>query len=158
MRLRTWTDEELIKAVPGSVSLAEILRKLGLRPVGGNYGTVKFRIKALGLDITHLLGKGYAAGRRFSLMERRPKRPIEHYLKKDTHCSSANLKRRLIREGLLKQQCDKCGVVEWQGKILALELDHIDGDRCNNELNNLRILCPNCHSLTKTYRGRNIFK
>jgi 5-methylcytosine-specific restriction endonuclease McrA len=53
-------------------------------------------------------------------------------------------------------ECSMCGINEWQGHKLSLDLDHIDGDTFNNDLENLRYLCPNCHSTTPTYRGRNI--
>lgn len=58
---------------------------------------------------------------------------------------------------MVEYKCQNCGCDgNWQNGIIALELDHIDGDNSNNELSNLRYLCPNCHALTPTYRGRNI--
>jgi hypothetical protein len=56
---------------------------------------------------------------------------------------------------ITKQECSICFISEWQGKKLTLELDHIDGNNLNNDFVNLRLLCPNCHSQTKTWRGRN---
>ena len=53
-------------------------------------------------------------------------------------------------------RCEECGISEWCDKPLTLEVDHIDGDNSNNELTNLRVLCPNCHSQTPTWRGRNL--
>lgn len=64
------------------------------------------------------------------------------------------LKKRLIEEGLKENKCEKCGISEWNGEELCLELHHIDGNHYNNNLNNLQILCPNCHSQTKSFRGR----
>ncbi|MBP7316103.1 MAG: HNH endonuclease [Chitinophagaceae bacterium] len=66
------------------------------------------------------------------------------------------LKNRLIREGIKKNKCENCGISEWDGKSLQMELHHIDGDRTNHKLKNLRILCPNCHSQTETFRAKNI--
>lgn len=61
------------------------------------------------------------------------------------------------RHNLLEHKCVNCGCDgSWQGGTISLEIDHIDGDNTNNELSNLRYLCPNCHALTETYRGRNI--
>lgn len=71
--------------------------------------------------------------------------------------SSSQLKRRLVNNGLLEDRCEKCGVgKEWCGMSLTLQLDHINGDRTNNRLDNLRVLCPNCHSQTETFGGRNV--
>jgi len=76
------------------------------------------------------------------------------YAKTDS-CRSAVLKIKLVEEGYLENICVKCGNEgEWLGESITLELDHIDGDRFNNDLKNLRILCPNCHSQTPTFRGR----
>jgi ribosomal protein S27AE len=61
----------------------------------------------------------------------------------------------LIAEHVLAARCANCGLAQWLGEAIPLELDHVDGDRENNELTNLRIVCPNCHALTPTYRGRN---
>lgn len=66
------------------------------------------------------------------------------------------LRIRLIKEGLKKHECECCGITEWMNNPISLELDHIDGNRTNHRLENLRVLCPNCHSQTSTYRGKNI--
>jgi len=68
------------------------------------------------------------------------------------------LKRYLYREGLKIEQCEDCGIKEWNNKIISFDLEHIDGNSSNNLLENLKILCPNCHSQTPTYKGRNIKK
>ena len=66
------------------------------------------------------------------------------------------LKNRLLKEGILKDACSICGISEWQGKKLNIELDHVDGCRTNHVLKNLRMICPNCHSQTETFRAKNI--
>ena len=65
---------------------------------------------------------------------------------------------KLIREGLKESKCECCGNDTWLGKPIPLEVHHVDGDNTNNDLNNLQILCPNCHALTDNYRGKNIGK
>ena len=71
------------------------------------------------------------------------------------HFQTYKLKNRILKEGLLENECAICGIKEWNNKQLNLELDHIDGNRVNHELKNLRLLCPNCHSQTDTYRSKN---
>jgi 5-methylcytosine-specific restriction endonuclease McrA len=65
------------------------------------------------------------------------------------------VKRRLLLEGILENVCSECGLREWRGKALAMHIDHINGIRTDHRLENLRMLCPNCHSQTPTYGGRN---
>lgn len=70
--------------------------------------------------------------------------------------SSSDFRKRLIRKGLLDKKCYECGITEWRGVPAPLQLDHVDGNRANCMLSNLRILCPNCHALTETFSGKNI--
>lgn len=79
----------------------------------------------------------------------------ERYLNRDNFLSSAKLKAKLFREKIKAEQCERCKLTEWVGVKIPLELHHIDGDRFNNELINLQVLCPNCHALTDNYSGRN---
>ncbi|MBV9285111.1 MAG: HNH endonuclease [Acidimicrobiia bacterium] len=83
--------------------------------------------------------------------------PLERILVENSpYTGSSKLKARLLREGLLEPRCDECGLTEWNGRPAPLELDHRNGDRRDNRLTNLRLLCPNCHAQTPTYRGKNI--
>lgn len=85
----------------------------------------------------------------------RPPVPLEEVLVAGRPTSTNNLRRRLIRSGLKAARCEICGITEWQGRPAPLQLDHINGDRCDNRLENLRIVCPNCHAQTETYCGKN---
>ena len=152
-RRRRWTDEQLSAAVAAERSLAGVLRLLGLRAAGGNYENVARSIKISGLATGHWTGKGYLRGRCNS---HAPKLPLALYLIKGSTYHSNKLRRRLIAEGVLVAICANCGRSEWLGQRIPLELDHIDGDRENNQLSNVRLICPNCHALTPTYRGRNV--
>lgn len=87
--------------------------------------------------------------------------PIEEIIFNNKHpeYQTFKLKNRLISEGYKKNECEVCGLKnKWQNKPLDMELDHIDGDRTNHLLDNLRMLCPNCHAQTETYRGKNVKK
>ena len=147
---RNYTDEEFAKAVENSGSLRQVLQKLNLREAGGNYQCAKERIKKLGLSIDHFHGQAWNKGKKL------PKRqPIETYLVENRLVGSHKLKLRLLSEGLKQHKCECCGITEWNGQPAPIELDHIDGNRYNNTIENLRILCPNCHAQTDTYRGKN---
>lgn len=88
----------------------------------------------------------------------RYKRSLQAVLVSGSTEKSSELKRRLIAEGLKSARCEQCDRDEWQGGPIPLELDHINGRNTDNRIENLRILCPNCHAQTQTYRGRNIGK
>lgn len=70
------------------------------------------------------------------------------------HVTRCHLKRRLLKEGIIINKCEICNIDKWNGKELTCQLDHIDGDGKNNKLENLRMLCPNCHSQTETFSGK----
>lgn len=76
---------------------------------------------------------------------------------KHPHFQTFKLKNRLLKEKIIENKCSICNIEEWNGKKLNMELDHIDGKRTNHKLENLRMLCPNCHSQTDTYRAKNIY-
>lgn len=80
--------------------------------------------------------------------------PIEVYLSNKKYIQSDSLKKRLIKENYKNHRCEKCGLTEWQGNPIPLELHHKDGNRFNNSLDNIELLCPNCHALTDNYRGK----
>lgn len=87
-----------------------------------------------------------------------PTKTLDELLVKGTRWQSNKLRLRLLQDGIKQNFCESCSLASWQGSPIPLELDHIDGDKTNNELINLRVLCPNCHAQTKYYRGRNMRK
>jgi hypothetical protein len=153
MKLRKYTKEQLEQAVLTSVSLRQVLEKLNVKMAGGNYSTLKKAIKYYNLNTDHFTGMNLK-GR--SLPPRR--RPIKDYLTKESGVQSNKLRKYLLDENVFQHQCSSCNLTSWLDSKIPLELDHIDGDNMNNELSNLRLLCPNCHVLTPTYRGKNIRK
>lgn len=101
-------------------------------------------IRRLGIDVNHFVfNRGAPPSKTLPLSE--------ILVKGSTYGNSSYLKKRLVKEGVLKNACDDCGISEWRGKKLSLQLDHRDGDRTNNLRENLRLLCPNCHSQTETH-------
>lgn len=153
MKRRSWTSEQLKEAVKNSLSFRQVLAGLGLREAGGNYAQVHKYVKEYNLDISHFKGRGWNKGLHFPF---KPKTPLEDILTENSAFQSYKLKNRLFREGLKPQYCEECGWAQITADgYLPLELDHINGNRYDNRLENLRILCPNCHSLKPTHRGRN---
>jgi hypothetical protein len=153
-RRRSWTDAELRAAVAASASLAEVQRRLGFRPSGGMHRYLQLHIRRLGLNTDHFLGQGWARGKT-TTTGFRPVPLSDLLVANSSYVNSARLRRRLIAVGLKTARCERCGLDEWQGEPLPLALDHVNGDPADNRLENLRILCPNCHALTDTWCGRN---
>ena len=155
MKKRKWTDQQFISAVKSSLSYAEVIRKLGLKTAGSNYDTVKRKIKELNLDISHMTNQGWNTGKRFKIIK--PAQPLQEILVKDsTFINSNNLRKRILKEQIKEHKCERCGNSLWLNQKIPLELHHINGDRHDNRIENLQLLCPNCHALTDNYRGRNI--
>lgn len=99
----------------------------------------------------NIMGISYTGNKGLKGKKTDPKRKsAEEYLKKNVIVTS-KLRKKLIEDGIKENRCEGCGISEWMGKKIILELHHVDGDRYNNNLNNLQILCPNCHSLTPNH-------
>jgi len=153
MPRRAHRDAALRVAVQSAKSVAGVLRHLSLRVGGGNYATIHRAIRELNLDTTHWTGQGHRKGSRAPMV---PARALSEILIRGSIYNSNKLRLRLIRERVFEPVCANCRLATWMGSPIPLEVDHQDGDRLNNELSNLRLLCPNCHALTPTYRGRNV--
>lgn len=150
---RSWSDDQLITAVKESSSVRAVINVLGLIPAGGNYLQVTLRIRDLNLDISHFKGKAWNKGMSYHTTVRPD---LSALLVMNGKVQSYKLKKRLYEEGLKEQACELCGwsQISIDGRI-PLELDHINGVHSDNRIENLRILCPNCHSLQPTHRGKN---
>lgn len=114
--------------------------------------TIKDRCIKENIDFSHFKRKSIKLQNKTQ-----PENDINKFLIKGSNPGIKNLKRRLYKEKLLEEKCYECGLGNnWNGKSITLQLEHIDGDHHNNELSNLKILCPNCHSQTSTFCGKNI--
>ncbi len=153
MKKRSWTQEKLKDAVKSSFSIRQVLLKLNLRPAGGNYEQIQKYIREYKLATKHFRGKGWNAGLKGI---GKPRIKLEDILVKDSNFQSFKLKKRLFSTKLKPMHCEECG---WSQKTISgylpLELHHINGNSHDNRIENLKILCPNCHSLTDSHRGRN---
>ncbi len=146
------TKEEYEIAVSMSRSIASVCRMLNLKPTGGNYRVIHRAIEEFNLDTSHFTGQGWNVVLKF---KPRKVTEIKEILIKGSYYQSYKLKNRLLREGLKERQCECCGLSQWQEKEIPLELHHVNGDNSDNRIENLQLLCPNCHALTNNYRGLN---
>lgn len=152
---RTWTDDQLRRAVRKSRSARDLVIRMGLCVAGGTYYHLLKHVRRLKLDVSHFRGRQWSKGRNFRTPEYVRERLLKGILVSNKHVNSHQLKNELIFCGLKKAECEICGLKEWRGKPAPLQLDHENGDKLDNRLNNLRILCPNCHAQTPTYGSRN---
>lgn len=140
------TEEVLRTAVADSRTVKDVVLRLGISNVGGNYTHISRRIAALGIDTSH-----------FAQPEQKTRRAAGDRLTlgspDDGRIHGVRLRRELVRLGV-PEQCTMCGRSEWRGQAIPLEVDHLNGEWWDSRPGNLRLVCPNCHSVTDTYRGR----
>lgn len=132
--IRKWVEEKKPKSY--------ICAELNCKPV-----TLNTYLDKLGIKYS-----GNSGMKGFSKINR--SLPIEMFLTNKKYIQTDRLKKRLIKENYKDHKCERCGLTEWQGNPIPLELHHKDGNRFNNALDNIELLCPNCHALTDNYRGR----
>ena len=144
---RTWTDEEMCEAIGSSFTVSNVLKKIGLKVSRGNYTTFYKYVKNNNIDVSHMTGKSQ------KVVSRKAK-PLDEVMIEGSNYSPGNLKKRLLENGMLKNECYICRLSEfWNGKRIVLVMDHISGVNDDNRLSNLRMLCPNCNSQQKTFRN-----
>lgn len=143
------TELEFIKLVQDNISIAGVIRGLQRAICGSSYALVRSEIKRMGLDTSHWKGQAHGtSGRKAAI-------PMESVLVENSPYSGGMARKKVIASGILGDACVRCGTQEWMGEPLSLHLDHVNGLRTDHRPENLRLLCPNCHSQTPTYCGRN---
>lgn len=148
--MRYAQDPDLKSKFERAIAEAKTMRG-ACRLLGISYQTFRSHAKRLGLFVPNQGASGTKRG------EPRTSTPLQEILQgMHPNFTTGCLKRKLIKAGLKKNECEECGLSEWRGKPLTIQLDHIDGERHNHRWENLKMLCPNCHSQTETYCGRNV--
>ncbi len=137
------TKHELEKAVFGATSMSQVLRNLGLNKSSGNMNTIRKQLSYYNIKTEFL--KRARNTKRYS--------PNEIFCLDSTY-DRTTLRNKIIKENIIEYKCNKCGIVDWNNTPLSLQLDHINGKNRDNRLENLRFLCPNCHSQTSTWGNK----
>lgn len=152
--IKKMTEEKLREIVPNSISIAEVLKTLEMSVTTANYRAFHKAVKLYNLDTNHFLGQRHLIDQNKTIGKTIHLDLI--LIENSTYLGIAQLKKRLIREGLLKYECYECGISTWRGNELSLQLDHINGVHNDHRIENLQLLCPNCHSQTTTFAGRKV--
>ncbi len=154
---RKYTKEILEPIVKKCGSIRQVLKELGLKEAGGNYQNIKTRIKLLDIDTSHFHGMLWNKGKTWIKSKDISSKLVEYSTySSGLPISSYSLKNQLLKLNYKEPICELCSNIEWMGKKIPLELHHINGNRFDNRIENLQLLCPNCHALTDNYRSKNM--
>lgn len=153
-RIYDWSDRERLSSIVArNISATDCLIELGLKPKSGNFESFSKYITRYNINIDHF-DPIAASAAKLNGTRYQPYDLTEILSGKHPTYSGTLLKNRLIKEDILPNKCQRCGIDSWNGEPITLELDHINGNNQDHTLDNLRILCPNCHSQTATYRSK----
>lgn len=146
MKLRRYTLDALKIAVETSLSYRQALVKLGITAHGGNYQTIKKACKYFSIDTSHFMGQGWGKGSTAS-----NSKTTVAYLINGSNITTHKLRLRILRDGIMPHKCSSCGNTSWLGAPIPLDLHHVNGDRNDNRIENIQLLCPNCHRATNNF-------
>lgn len=159
IKIKNINHEELSMAVAKVYNCAELCRIFGLSSTGGTVSRLNKLIRFLQLDTTHWTGQLWNKGKSSLDDNRLRKKPVDQIFADNSNASASYVRKLVLTKNLIEYKCESCNLIDnWNGKRLNLQLDHINGKRNDHRLENLRWLCPNCHSQTETFCARNITK
>ena len=156
-KIYNYSKEELQHLLDSSNGYGDVLSKIGLGRKGRNPDKLKIIIKEYDLDETKMNKNRSEFYKKCAIQTHlKTTKPLSEILvKNSTFTHASYLLKKLVKAGLKEYKCEICGITEWTGKPIVLQVHHKDGDNKNNELENIEIVCPNCHSQTDTYAGKN---
>ena len=140
-----WNLERIKEVIPQCINFTEVLEMLSIPRQGNNSNTLKRLLDENNIDYYHFTGRARVYNNTST--------SISEYLSNRVKITSGKLRIKLLTEGLKENKCEICGITKWLGNPIVCQLHHIDGNNQNNNLENLQILCPNCHSQTENYCG-----
>lgn len=140
-----WNLERIKEVIPQCINFTEVLEMLSIPRQGNNSNTLKSLLDENNIDYSHFTGRARVYNNTST--------SISEYLSNRVKITSGKLRIKLLAEGLKENKCEICGITKWLGNPIVCQLHHIDGNNQNNNLENLQILCPNCHSQTENYCG-----
>lgn len=147
---REYAIDKLIENADKCVNMLDLCHKMGIENVGGeDYKEIRQLADELGIELKF-------SYKRDTILNHHPRISTSDILVENSKYKDATkIKKRLLKEGIKENKCECCGLTEWQGKPISLQIHHINGVHNDNRIENIQILCPNCHSQTDTYSGRN---
>ena len=148
-KYETLKKEDLQKIINECSSISEVLKKIGLKPSGSNHTSLSKYLEENNFDTKTLVGRSIYRGQKHL-----NSKTLFEWLTENGTEDSNKIKLKLFNSGIKQEKCEVCGITEWMGKKLTFELHHINGDNRDNRIENLQLLCPNCHAQTDNYRGR----
>ena len=155
--IESYQPDQLQEMLNTSESYSDVLRKMDLFPTSANIVQIENYIEKCGLDISQLdINRKQMFSHLHNRLRTEKTYPIEEIFDGNhPEYPTSHLCKRLIKEGYKENKCEICGISEWMNKPISLQLHHKDDNHFNHQLENLQILCPNCHSQTDSFAGRN---